>query len=416
MKKVCFITILFISSCAWCQNNNSPFSIIGIGDIETNYYNRSSGLANTGLGYRSDRYLLNNNPASYSALTQQFFDFEFSGRAQFVTYTGDPLNGVSNSSKDFAVKHLALGTKINKWWGSSVGLMPFSSSNYGFTSVKNIQGSSSSPIPAQYDGNGGVNQIYWGNGFNITKHFSIGVNASYLFGSLTQTETLLTTADLQTSLVTTRQLFLRKLYLTYGAQYYFNINKKWDISLGGIFSKKTDLATQSTLQVADNGVSVLANPVEQDGTYKIPGTIAAGFRATKDKRYSFSADYQYQPWSNTHYGGSNYSLQNSNRVSAGFEVSDKKQAYNALYEKSFLQAGVYYGNSYLNVNGKQINDMGLTLGYGINSFKNPLGMTVNLEIGQRGTQQNGLIKESYVNISFGISYRDFWRTKGIRYN
>ncbi len=144
--------------------------------------------------------------------------------------------------------------------------------------------------------------------------------------------------------------------------------------------------------------------------------IAGGLRVTKNKKYSFSADYQYQPWSNTHYGGTNYALQNSNRVSAGFEISNKKQAFNAYYEKSFLQAGIYYGNSYLNVNGKQINDMGLTLGYGLNSFKNPLGMSISLEIGQRGTQQNGLIKESYVNINLGISYRDFWRTKGIRYN
>jgi hypothetical protein len=416
MKKIYYIVFLLISCKAWCQNNNSPFSVIGIGDIETNYYNRTSGLANTGLAYRSDRYLINNNPASYSALTPQFFNFELAGRAQFVTYTGDPLNGTSNSSKDFAIKRLAIGTKVTKWWGSSAGLMPFSSSNYGFTSVKNIQGSFSSPIPVQYDGNGGVNQIYWGNGFNISKHFSVGVNASYLFGSLTQTETLFTVEDLQTSLVTTRQLFLRKLYLTYGAQYFFNINKNWDVALGGTYSKKTNLATQNTLQVTDNGASILNNAVEQDGTFKLPGATGAGFRITKNKKYSFSADYQYQPWSNTNYSGNNYILQNSSRVSAGFEVSNKKQVFNTLYEKSFFLAGAYYGNSYLNVNGKQINDMGLTIGYGMNSLKNPLGINVSMEIGQRGTQQNGLVKESYVNINFIISYRDFWFTKGKKYN
>jgi hypothetical protein len=413
MKKLHYIVFLLFSGTAWCQNNNSPFSIIGIGDIENNYYNRTSGMANTGQAYRSERYLINNNPASYTALQQQYLHFELSGRGQFVTYTGDPLNGVSNSSKDFAVKRLAIGTKVTNWWGTSVGLMPFSSSNYSLTSVKNIQGSSTA-LPVQYDGNGGINQVYFGNGFQVTKHFSVGVNASYLFGSLTQTETL-STADLQTSLVTTRQLYLRKLYLTYGAQYYFAVNKKWDIALGGTYSNKTDLATQSTVQITNNGVVIPNTPGQQDGTFKIPGATNVGFRIMKNKKYSFVADYQYQPWSNTNYSGTNYTLQNSSRVSAGFEISNKKPVFKTEYEKTFFQAGLYYGNSYLNVNGRQVIDMGLSLGYGLTSFKNPLSMVIALELGQRGTTQNGLVKESYVNINFTISHIDQLLTKGRKY-
>ncbi len=414
MKKILASFLLFtLSAAVYCQNTNSPYSILGIGDLETNYYNRTAGMANTGIAYRSDRYLLNNNPASYSALQQQFFAFELSARGQFVSYAGQPINGFSNTSKDFAIKHFAVGTKINKFWGSSFGLMPFSSASYAFTSVKNIQGTNTS-VPAQYEGTGGVNQIYWGNAFQLFKHFSVGVNASYLFGSLTQTETLLT-SDLQTSLVTTNQIFLKNFYFTYGAQYYFQLNKHWDVSLGGTYSTKQQLAAEYNVQVTDNSSDILKNTITRNDVFRIPTASAAGISITKDKKYTVTADYKYQSWTNSNASGVNYSLENSSRGSVGFEISNKKQYINQAYERSHLQAGLYYGNSYLNVHGQQLKDVGLTVGYGVNSIRSPLGFNVAMEIGQRGTTKNDLIKETYVNFTFTVSYRDFWLTKGRKY-
>jgi hypothetical protein len=60
--------------------------------------------------------------------------------------------------------------------------------------------------------------------------------------------------------------------------------------------------------------------------------------------------------------------------------------------------------------------MGLTLGYGVNSKRNPqLGFSLGIDVGQRGTQQAGLIKENYVNFTLTVSYRDLWHTKGVKY-
>ena len=211
MKKYLSIAALLFSAGAYSQNSNSPYSVVGIGDIENNFYNRTSGLANTGLAYRNDRFMINNNPAAYTALQPQFFAIELSGRAQFISYFDTPVNVLKNSSKDLAIKRLAVGTKINKRWASGVGLAPFSTANYGFSSVKTISGSSVN-IPATYDGNGSINQVYWNNAVEITKHFSVGVQSSYLFGSLNQVENLFY-SDLSTALTTTRQAYLRNFYL-----------------------------------------------------------------------------------------------------------------------------------------------------------------------------------------------------------
>ncbi|MEP6727132.1 MAG: hypothetical protein ABJC98_15030 [Bacteroidota bacterium] len=412
--------LLLLSYCSlYSQNTNSPYSILGIGDIENNLFNRTGGMANTGLAYRNDKYIINNNPASYSALQQQFFVFEISGRGQFVNYKGSPLEGSSASGKDFAIKRLSVATKINKWWGSSAGLMPYSTANYEFNSSKTIQGTNST-VPVSYDGSGGVNQVYWGNSFQPFKHFSIGVNASYLFGSLTQTESLVTDG-LATTLTTTRQTFLKNFNFTYGAQYYLPISKKWDVSIGGVYQPAHKLAADASVIVTDNATQISSTSDDvKNADFKLPNSSGIGFSITKDKKYTLSGDYKYAAWTSTNYSGSNYSLKNSSRASLGFEVSNKLKGYNSQFEKNFLQAGVYYGKSYLNINGQQLNEMGLTLGYGLFRVKNQLGLSslgvsLGLDVGQRGTTQAGLIKENYVNFTITVSYRDFWRTKGAKY-
>lgn len=410
-----FILLLLTANCVYSQNTNSPYSILGIGDIETNYYNRTAGMANTGLAYRNDRYLINNNPASYTALQQQFFSFELSGRGQFINYKGTPLDGTSASGKDFAIKRISVATKINKWWGSAAGLMPYSTANYEFSSFKNIQGTNAT-VPVVYDGSGGVNQVYWSNAIEPINHLSLGVNAAYLFGSLSQTENL-TTDGLATTLTTARQVFLKNFHFTYGMQYYLTLTKKWDVNIGGIYSPGHNLASDATVVVTDNGTQLSSVTDNEAATnFRLPNSSGVGFSITKNKKYTFSADYKYHAWSATHYSGLNYSLKNSSRTSVGFEISNKKSYFNnVLFEKNFIQAGLYYGQSYLSIKGQQLNEMGLTLGYGINSKKNLLGLAIGLDVGQRGTQQAGLIKENYVNFTLTVSYRDFWRTKGAKY-
>ncbi len=413
MKQYLFIACLLFSAGVYSQNNNSPYSIVGIGDIENSFYNRTSGLANTGVAYRNDRYMINNNPASYTALQQQFFNIEMAGNAQFITYFGTPVSALANSSKDFAIKRLSIGTKITKRWSSGLGISPFSTSNYGFSAQKPIQGSSIL-LPATYDGNGSINQAYWNNAYEVTKHFSVGIMTSYLFGSLNQTENLFT-ADLATSLTTTRQIYLSNFYFNYGAQYYAPISKHLDLTVGATYANKTNLSAEYGVTVTDNTGQVLNNQITKNTFFELPDSYAGGITLAKDKKYIWTADYKHQAWTNTNVVGSGFSLQNSNRISGGFEKVNRKQIYNNNFEKSYIQFGAYYGTSYLDISGIQLQEAGVTFGYGFTSLKTPLAGHIVFELGQRGTEKNSLVKELFFNIGFTASYRDFWLTKGRKY-
>jgi hypothetical protein len=407
------------------QTNNSPYSIFGIGDIEDSYFNRTSGLSNTGIAYRSSRFLINNNPASFSALDNDFFTGEIGGRAKLINYTGSNVSTNNNQSFDITFKKVVLGIKPSKHWGTSVGLLPYSSQNYEFNSPLNVNGTTGIIANQYFKGSGGLNKAYWANSYEFFKHLSLGVDVSYLFGSLQQQ--IIIQDPNQIELVsTTNNVYLSNFYLDYGMQLYGRLGKKWDYSLGATFANKTNLNVDISQIVRNPDSSQLYSSTIPISKFALPLSYGAGLALTYNKRYTFLADYKYQGWSSVNNSGyinsllnstnyMNYYVQNSNRVSVGFEMSKKKSIYNTLVEFAYYQAGFYYSNSYLNVYGQQIKDIGGTLGIGVNSKRTPLAYTFSVQYGVKGVSNIQLIQEKYVNFTLSISYRDFWLTKGRKF-
>src|ERR1700744_3412646 len=121
MKLSILISLLTITSLgAMAQGNFSPYSQMGLGDVEDGFYNRTTGLGNTGIAYRSNRFLINNNPASFSALANQYFSMETGIRGSFIQYAGSPVTPASTQSGDITFRRLAMGIKVTKNWGSSI--------------------------------------------------------------------------------------------------------------------------------------------------------------------------------------------------------------------------------------------------------------------------------------------------------
>ncbi len=417
------ILILLLSATSFrvmAQGNFSPYSQLGIGDIEDDFYNRTSGLSNTGIAYRSNRFLINNNPASFSALTNQYFSMETGLRGSFIDYSGTPVDPSSTQSGDITFRRLVMGIKASKNWGTSIGLVPFSTQNYEFNVPYFLQGSSTEIANHSYQGHGSVNKAYWANSYEFFHHLSIGVDAGYLFGQLNQKDVLQNYSTGGTLTSTTNTINLNNLYMTYGMQLYGKLGKKWEYSLGGIYSNGAKLLAETNRVVLNSDSSVLASEELADDYLHLPQAYGAGLSVTYKQKYTFLADYKYQDWNSVskdnNYPGKDYSLGSSYRASVGFEISRKKNFYNSLIELSYFQSGLYYGNSYLQINGQQIRDMGATIGFGVNAMKSPLAYSIVLQYGIKGTTSNNLIRENYTNITFNINYGAIWFTKGRKYD
>ena len=419
MNKINITIYLSCFSMLHCfaQNNASPYSMIGIGDIQQSYFDRSSGMANTGISLSLSRFMYHANPASYAKLEDHFFSMEFSARYRDVTYSGNGVSPLTGRSADISVEKLALAMKIKSWLGTSIGIMPFSTSNYSFSGTKNIQGSDLT-ADAVYEGTGGLNQAYIANAINIKKNLRVGVQTTFLFGNFTQKETLSTDALSITStpVVTTAKAYMGKMYFKAGMQYDVKLNKNWGLNLGATASQKTKLNANYDITVADDTGTIATRETYKSNYFSLPSIYAGGISFVYKNKFTLSADYQQQLWNELQYKGLNYQLVNSNRISAGIEYAKRVPYMNAVFEKYFLQTGAYYSNSYLKIYGQQLQDYGITFGAGFNAKRSQLAYQFSLEIGKRGTTQNNLIRENYVQAGITLLYRDFWFTKVKRFN
>ncbi|MDI9364479.1 MAG: hypothetical protein QM541_05990 [Flavobacterium sp.] len=418
-----FIISLLGGTSALAQNNASPYSIIGIGDIEKSSFDRTSGMGHAGVALSSDatnRFLYHANPASYSGMQDKFFNFEATARYKAVSYSGSPIGNASASqSADLQFKKLVVAIKIKPRWGAAIGLLPFSTSNFSFYSTKTIIGSTII-VPTYNEGTGSTNQFFIANSYKINKHLSVGLHTAYIFGQLDQKETLLSGVS-DSTLTTERNVLLGNFYFKGGLQFQTKINKHIQFLAGATGSLKTGLKANNQLKVTDGSTALLSDNHYKDTYFNLPLSYTGGIAAKIKDRYTIAADYNFQSWDGANTNAYNYKLVNSSRYSLGFEYSKKisfrdYQGNILSAEKYFLQTGIFYTDSYLKIYGKQINEYGITLGGGFNTVKSNLGLQLGLEIGRRGTTDVGLIKEVYTQFHATFVYRDFWRVKIKRYN
>jgi hypothetical protein len=295
-----------------------------------------------------------------------------------------------------------------------VGLAPFSTENYEFASEKPLS-SSGDFVPSYNQGYGGINKVFWSNGYEFFHHLSVGITSSYLFGSINTKNILQGTSGSSIYLSKDDNTFYSNFYFDYGLQYHTDLNKHWSVAFGLVYANQGELNTDHQINILDID-SVTIRSKETVGIFTIPPSYGAGISITHNKKLTFLADYRFQSWGDLRSNTDNFTYQDSRRASVGFELSRIKTVYNSIYETSFFQGGLYYNRSYLLINGEPIEDMGVTLGLGINAKHSPLSLNVMLQYGIKGTTNNNLVKENYVGASFIFSYRDFWYTKGRKFD
>lgn len=407
------IAVQFIVCDIFSQNMNSPYSIYGIGDIDFRPYNRTSGMGGTGLALRSSYFLIDNNPAAISGLSRSFYivDAAFTGKA--VQYKGEAINADNSNNKDFWIKRLAIAVKLNNHWASSVGFNQFSNVNYNFYGTKSIEGSADNYL-TYYEGDGGLNEYYWTNAVSLGKHFSAGLKSSIIAGAINQAETI-AAKSLASTISTKVQDYFGKPRFQTGAIYSAALSKKWGVSIGGRFSPQVKMDAERTLTVSEGATPIFEDEFIKNDRFSLPNTYAAGIAVKHNNKTTFAVDYTYEDWSSLKIKEQGWQLVSSNRLSAGIEFSRQARLMNQVVEKRFFQVGAFYNNSYLQVRNEPIKEFGFTAGMG-GIIGNGLLYTLSLEGGSRGTEQQKLIKENYVQLSFSFSFRDFLASKGRKYD
>lgn len=90
----------------------------------------------------------------------------------------------------------------------------------------------------------------------------------------------------------------------------------------------------------------------------------------------------------------------------------KYDSFTSFFDRVTYRFGLKYIDGGLEVNQQPIKDFGINFGLGI-----PVGRiskaNIGFEIGQRGKNSFGLIKENYLNFMVGVSLNDLWFIKSM---
>ena len=124
-----------------------------------------------------------------------------------------------------------------------------------------------------------------------------------------------------------------------------------------------------------------------------------------------------QNWSNATFFGQMDNLSNSTLMSLGFEYlpGGSRGSVFKYWDGVAFRGGLHYNQNYfkLSTGETPINDFGISFGLGLPMKRSKTSFNVSLQVGQRGTLENSLIKENYaiVGISFNLSEMWFVKSK-----
>lgn len=409
----------------------SPYSQYGVGDNSFRGDERSKAMGGIGLGLQSNNHLNNLNPASYSSFDSLSVIYAIGVNSGY-NYIESSVDNVDRTDTRFG--YFALGFKGNKYWSSSFGLAPMSRVDYTYkTSDENDE---NGQVDYYLHGSGGLNKVYWGNSFKINEDLSVGFNASYVFGPINKVTTIIFVDDWMNADNTKmdKQINASDVTLDFGAQYKFDLKNNSKLVLGAVFEPKTNMrSTQSILAGTvprtsemeddyykeifrnENGdpelLTTAIDTSDIKGTVELPSGFGIGFTYSYKNKLVVGADFFNQGWSKIDNDFYNASYNNLMSFKGGLEYTPDFNNINHYYKRIKYRFGGHFTQTHLEVKGTQINDYGISFGAGFPLKNSKSAFNISCELGQRGTLEQNLLRETYAIISLNISLSDIWFVK-----
>ncbi|MBN2175391.1 MAG: hypothetical protein JW731_14765 [Bacteroidales bacterium] len=414
------VILLFVETGAQ-TSISSPYSALGLGNISNVNNIRNRAMGGIGIGVRDNSTVNYFNAASYTSIDTTSFVF---GGGIVGNYTEFKTNSISEDFSAISLSHLLFGFPVTKWWKSSIGLIPFS--NVGYNVVDEDYNDVLGTTQHVFEGSGGLSRFYWGNAIKPLKFLSIGINASYLFGTIDRTQYVsFPDSAYFVSSKTTSSLTIKDVYLDLGIQYFTNLKDDLSLVVGATFNPKINLGANKTflsqtyygyLTTIENFKDTVLYEPEKKGTVLMPMGFGIGFTLQQKGKWTIGADYKFDKWADFEIFGVNDSLVNSHTLSLGGEYIPNINSITSYLQRINYRLGGKYAKSNLELRNEHIDNFGITFGFGLPLRSLAVRGTksmINLgfEVGRRGTLTNDLIQENYATFYVGISIYELWFIK-----
>lgn len=422
-------------------NAFSPYSMYGIGEINTPGALPMRSMGGVGLGWRSTSMANLLNPAGYSATLRKSFIFNFGAEGMHIQNVQNRYNsagahtGSVKSSKTSVNFHdIAIQMPVAKGLGIGLSLSPYSSVGYNMTAIEQDENAWAElgQVKYNYQGDGDITEVKLGIGWEIFKGFSLGVAGMYYWGEIDRQYTTKVANNIVGngsvhSTLGNDNYTVSNFKFQAGLQYSVINNDKRSLTIGATYDIGGSLRPKVVRQVYLN--DDYATDVYKDdyrSEIRLPMQIAGGV-FYQDVKWSVGFDYVYQNWKGKNpklaesiVQGVDVAYANTSTYKVGVEYTPNRFDVRRYYNRISYRAGFRYGDYYQTFAGQKLHQYALTVGLGFPlRFLGASSIDLGFEYGNRGSKATietvpasriGLVKQHYFKFAVGLSMfgEDYW--------
>ncbi len=409
IKIFLILVVLFAAHLVKGQSVTSPYSILGIGDFSFDGLVQNQAMGEIGVGYSTIWHINHRNPAWL--YRNQFSTFQIGLEGENRTFATE---NVTERNGTGGLRYLSISLPVMRGkWTSNFGILPYTTVNYNISSNQAVTGST---INARTNlrGEGGLSQVFFNNGFKLFKNFGIGASARYIFGRIENSNNVnLNDPSLADSFQSTflQATSYSDLSLTgalsfrqaLGDDKFINYGVTYELPVG------LDGKREETIERRDLFDRVIQSDElveETDVVFNIPSTLNLGISYEKLNFLALALDVSYRGWEeNSGFESGFETFRNTFKVSLGGEIIPSYNDVKSYTKRITYRSGISYEQSPYLVNNRKINDFGINFGASL-PLAGISSLDLAFKIGQRGTTEDNLIRETYFRFVFGLTIND----------
>ena len=393
---------------------NSPFSYAGLGEVNFRgtHVNRFMG----GLEVYNDSIHANlSNPSSYAKLKLTNYSLGLNYKINNMT-GANQTKSIASAGLDYI--GVALPTK---YFGFGFGIIPYTSVGYKLSYLESEN--DDDDTLNVFQGEGGINKVFFSVGVNALKYFSFGVTFNYNFGKIIN-ETGRFQDEVTLGTVLENKSSVSGLDFKFSSQLEIPIKDYLELQAMFSYAPQVNLTstnsrffnTRSYTRSSNFGADIEIDLIDfglNKTEITIPNIISFGLGVGEERKWFAGAQYTLNAMSDfSHEFASlpEVSYQNAYQFSfGGFYIPDYS-SITSYWKRIVFRMGFRHELTGIVVNNFGLKETGINFGFGLPlaGFSNT---NIGFEYGSRRGDDDNLFKENFWSFRVGFSLSDKWFIK-----
>jgi len=399
---------------------NSPYGAYGIGDVKYDNTVDISSMGGISTAYIWD---FNNNfnfrnPAANTNL--ELTTLKVEGTNENNYYRSD-FNNIKSDKHSTYLSNISIAFPISRKVKFGMGFQPYSSKSYDIVKSQALQDSQVTQV-TNFHGEGSLSTVQAALSYQINPEFALGLRSNFYFGKLYDIEeSAFTGAELISGYSNSYRV--SAFNFTLGTTYQKKLENNHKLTVGATYTignsgTLKNTYTNSTyyylLGETKGGEIIIDQQVNYDKKF-LPQEASLGLGYGKDTKWFLSAQLDYKKGESINFLGSPIFYQDSYRYSVGGWYLPNYNNFRSYFSRVIYRYGAYYEKGGLQLNGTNINKYAITAGVTLPFEKSTINrmnsIDLGIELGKRGTLDNNLIRQNFINLRIGINFADKWFAK-----